>query len=211
MIERILKYHDMTKYKIDKFLESNKNNHNDKDRIFFELMFCISVPQTKAPATRMAVKRMFENGIIYTGNEKQICESLSCVRFNDAKSKRIVEARQNFETVYAKINELKTRPLELREWVVENVKGIGWKESSHFLRNIGLGEDLAIFDVHILRTMQTMQLIKSNNGEPITSATGKRYLEYEKIFQDLSKKYNLNPAHMDIAIWLMCSGNSEIM
>lgn len=211
MIDRILKYHNITKDKIDRFLEGNRNNHNDKDRMFFELMFCIAVPQTKAPATRLAVKKLFDSDIIHTGDERQIYEGLSSVRFNEQKAKRIIEARNNFEVIYTKINELKDRPLELREWIVENVKGIGWKESSHFLRNIGLGENLAIFDIHILRTMQTMQLIKSKDGEPITSATGKRYLEYEKIFQNLSKQHNLSPAHMDIAIWLMCSGNNEIM
>ncbi|GAJ17855.1 unnamed protein product, partial [marine sediment metagenome] len=27
--------------------------------------------------------------------------------------------------------------IKLREWVVKNFKGLGYKEASHFLRNIG--------------------------------------------------------------------------
>ena len=205
-MEKILKYYDTTKDKINIFLEINRNNHLYKERVFFELMFCISVPQTKAPATREAVKKMYDSGILFNGTEQQILQGLNSVRFNEAKSKRIVEARNNFDKIYQKINETKQNPFELRLWLIENIKGIGWKEASHLLRNIGLGEDLAMFDIHILRTMHELGLINDDN-----SVTGKKYLEYEKIFQELARNNNIKPAQMDIAIWLMRSGNNDIM
>jgi len=67
---------------------------------------------------------------------------LKSVRFSDSKAKYIVEARDMFSND-GKL-QLKSRissfynPFELREWLVENVKGLGYKEASHFLRNIGL-------------------------------------------------------------------------
>ena len=50
-------------------------------------------------------------------------------------------------------------PMELREWLVKNVKGLGYKEASHFLRNIGKSEDLAILDRHILKNLQDLKVI----------------------------------------------------
>ena len=38
---------------------------------------------------------------------------------------------------------------EKREWVVKNVKGLRYKEDSHFLRNIDY-KNIAIIDFHIL-------------------------------------------------------------
>jgi len=40
---------------------------------------------------------------------------------------------------------------EAREYLVDHVKGLGFKESSHFLRNIGFSDKVAIIDRHVLR------------------------------------------------------------
>src|SRR5438093_13545617 len=101
------------------------------------------------------------------------------VRFSDSQAKYIVEARDMFSND-GKL-QLKSRissfynPFELREWLVENVKGLGYKEASHFLRNIGLGEGFAILDRHILRNLHRLGVIT----EIPVSITKKRYMKNE--------------------------------
>ena len=58
---------------------------------------------------------------------------------------------------------------------VLDVKGLGMKEASHFLRNVGRGKTIAILDRHILKNLKKYGAI---DGVP-TSLTKKRYLEIE--------------------------------
>jgi len=209
MIEEIMNYYVSKKEKIDNFLNTVRNNYHDKNKVLFELMFCISVPQSKAPICRSCLEGLVKNRVLIEADKKKLASALIGIRFNNNKAKYMILARDNFNVIFNKIYDLKDEHDELRIWIVQNVKGIGMKEASHFLRNIGLGEELAIFDIHVLRTMQEMQLIKTD--KKITATTERRYLEYEKMFQNLAKKHGLKPAQLDIAIWLMRSGNNDIM
>src|SRR5256885_1237436 len=64
---------------------------------------------------------------------------------------------------------------ELREFLVDNVKGLGMKEASHFMRNIGIGKDLAILDRHILKNLKLYGVV----DEIPNSLTQKKYLDIE--------------------------------
>ena len=66
---------------------------------------------------------------------------------------------------------------DLRAWLVREVKGLGWKEASHFLRNIGF-RDLAILDRHILRNLRRHGVIRTIPA----SLPEKRYLAIEGRF-----------------------------
>jgi len=54
---------------------------------------------------------------------------------------------------------LKNNPEATREFLVKEVKGVGYKESSHYLRNIGY-RNLAILDRHILNNLKNLNVIK---------------------------------------------------
>ena len=85
----------------------------------------------------------------------------------------------------------------LRGWLVENVKGYGMKEASHFLRNIGLGDDIAILDRHILK-----HLVKNNViPEVPKSLTEKKYMEIENRMRAFSKEIGIPFAHLDLLWW----------
>src|SRR5207245_8191940 len=86
---------------------------------------------------------------------------------------------------------------ELREWMVENVKGLGYKEASHFLRNVGLGEEFAILDRHILRNVKRMEVIP----EVPVSITKKRYLEIEEKLRRFSREIRIPLADLDLLFW----------
>ena len=88
-------------------------------------------------------------------------------------------------------------PEEAREWLVKNVKGLGMKESSHFLRNIGFGFDLAILDRHILKNLKKNGIIKDIPN----CLTKKRYMETEEKMRDFSKEIGISMGKLDLLFW----------
>jgi len=84
-----------------------------------------------------------------------------------------------------------------REWLVESVKGLGYKEASHFLRNIGY-DDYAIVDFHIVDLLVRHNLIK----KPKTLSRVK-YLEIEEILRKIAKKSGLTLAELDLYLWFL--------
>jgi N-glycosylase/DNA lyase len=128
------------------------------------------------------------------------------VRFRGNKSRFLVEARKLF-TVDGKINiRQKLKSFDdiyaLRAWIIQNIKGIGYKEAGHFLRNIGLGKDLAILDRHILKNIVVFGIIK----EIPKSLTPKIYEEIEKQMQNFCKKTKIPMGHLDMLLWCKESG-----
>src|SRR5437660_1241939 len=175
-------------------------DHNDDD-VFAELCFCLLTPQSSAKTCWAAVSRLRERSLLFKGEANEIQLQLNDVRFGDSKAKYIVEARATF-TKDGKLH-LKTHlssftnPFELREWMVENVKGLGYKEASHFLRNIGLGEEFAILDRHILRNLKRLEVI---TVVPV-SFTKKRYLEIEAKLRRFSREIRIPLADLDLLFW----------
>ncbi|MFH0817805.1 MAG: N-glycosylase/DNA lyase [Candidatus Micrarchaeota archaeon] len=89
---------------------------------------------------------------------------------------------------------------ERREWLVKNVKGLGYKEASHFLRNVGY-MDVAIIDRHILNILAEYGLIKKpKNLNRI------RYLKIEKVLENLAKETKLSQGELDFYLWYMKTG-----
>ncbi|MCD6152161.1 MAG: DNA lyase, partial [Deltaproteobacteria bacterium] len=127
------------------------------------------------------------------------------VRFKNKKTGYIIEARRFF----TKNNRIDIKSklkgfnniFELRDWLVQNVKGMGYKEASHFLRNIGLGENLAILDRHILKNLKLFKVIKEI---PILSR--KRYYEVENKMRKFADKVNIPMAHLDLLLWYKETG-----
>jgi len=192
---------------IDDFFQRVHNLVFDQDKVLFELVFCLCTPQSKAVLCRDAVVSMETNDLLRSSTKAQLLDHMQNVRFNDRKSDYIISAQGEFEHIYANILRLKEDPQQLREWLANNVKGFGFKESSHFLRNIGIGENLAILDVHIIRALHEFGLTtKTNSG-----LSKKDYLETEQRFASLAKALNMSVIELDCTIWLSRSGSGEIM
>ncbi len=171
------------------------------EEVFGELSFCLLTPQSSAKICWDTVLKMKEANMLLAGNAKEIEPYLKQVRFGDSKARYIVEARKTFTNDNRL--QLKSRirsfynPFELREWLVENVKGLGYKEASHFMRNIGLGEELAILDRHILRNLAELKVIP----EVPLSITKKRYLEMEEKLRAFSKNIGIPMGELDLLLW----------
>lgn len=176
------------------------------ERIFAELAFCLCTPQSKATQCWTAVSSLVRNGLLYTGSEEQIRPFLNIVRFGDTKAKHIISARNLFLqngkiSLKDKLSSFKNS-VEAREWLVENIMGLGMKEASHFLRNIGFASDLAILDRHILKNLHAHNAIE----ELPKTLTEKKYLEIEKKMKKFSQKTEIPFEELDLLFWATETG-----
>ena len=203
-IDDLKKLHKKLRRQIIKRLsEFNEiwENGTEED-IFIELVFCLLTPQSKAKSCHSAVCDMIDKDLILNGNQKQISKILkSKTRFHNTKAQNIVKARNMFfKNGQIAIRERISKfggPFEARESLVNNIKGMGYKEASHFLRNIGLGNELAILDRHILKNLVVLGIIK----EIPTSLSKKRYLEIEAEMKKFAENIKIPMAHLDLLLW----------
>lgn len=179
---------------------------NDDEAIFSELAFCLLTPQTKAHHCWEAIESLRESTLLFTGDEEDIRKCLKRVRFHNKKAAYLVRARSLLmrDGTGSFTEKLRGFPHEraCREWLVENVKGMGYKEASHFLRNIGMGETLAILDRHILRNLFRLRVIQ----DIPETVSGKTYLQIERDMSDFAEKIGIPLSHLDLLFWYRETG-----
>ncbi|HUI39570.1 MAG TPA: N-glycosylase/DNA lyase [Methanothrix sp.] len=173
------------------------------DELFRELVFCLLTPQSRARTCWDAVLRLERESLVAQGEACRIQEELTGVRFHQRKAEYICRAREMFSKVPLRstLNEFSSS-FAAREWLVKNVLGLGYKEASHFLRNIGLGEDLAILDRHILKNLLLLGVI----DEVPASLSRSSYLEIERRMTEFSKAVGIPMGHLDLLLWYKEAG-----
>ena len=94
-------------------------------------------------------------------------------------------------------------PIERRDWLAREprVKGLGYKEASHFLRNIGF-KGYGILDKHIVRSLYELKVIDS--PKPPTSRG--KYLETESRMRQFASSIRINFDELDLLLWSMKTG-----
>jgi N-glycosylase/DNA lyase len=187
------------KKRLEDFKRIWKKSNED---VFIELCFCLLTPQSKAKAVDKAIKSLLGKNLLLSGNKEQMIKELknSGVRFHKNKTNYIMKARKFFTNngkidIKSKLNSGTAD--EKREWLVENVKGLGYKEASHFLRNIGFGFELAILDRHIMENLMKYGVI----DEIPECLSRKCYLSLEEKMKKFSKQVNIPLAELDLLFW----------
>jgi N-glycosylase/DNA lyase len=176
------------------------------DKIFAELVFCLLTPQSRAKICWNAVKSLKDSGLLLDGNQEEIAKKLKGVRFKNRKAEYIVEARKIFSidgrtAIKSRLSQF-SNTYEMREWFVRSIKGMGYKEASHFLRNIGFGENMAILDRHILRNLKLLGIIRTIP----TSLYRKRYLQIEQKLKNFACKTSIPIDNLDLILWYKDTG-----
>ncbi len=177
----------------------------DNNELFAELAFCLFTPQSSARQCWKAVNILLEKDLLFSGDWDEISREINIVRFRNNKARYLVEARGKFccsDTGVRECLNLNFSQFEKRKWLVKNVKGMGFKEASHFMRNIGIGDQLAILDRHILKNMKLLSVI----DEIPESITEKVYLSLEKKLSGYSKKSGIPMEHLDFVLWYKEAG-----
>jgi len=94
-------------------------------------------------------------------------------------------------------------PLERRDWLAQEreIKGLRYKESSHFLRNIGLS-GYAILDKHVMSCLKDLQIVET--AKP--PATRARYLATEQTLKAFARDIRIDFDELDLVLWSMKTG-----
>ena len=178
-----------------------------EEDIFSELCFCLLTPQSKAFSCAVAIEKLKENKLLFDGKQTGIALCLrTLTRFHNNKASYIENARKIFVKnkkiiIKEKIAVFKDKR-ELRDWLVRNIKGLGLKEASHFLRNIGFGNNIAILDRHILKNLMNLGLIKK-----IPDTLSHRiYFEIEQRMKEFSDRSGIPLAALDLLFWSRQTG-----
>ncbi|WP_277283857.1 N-glycosylase/DNA lyase [Sneathia sanguinegens] len=174
--------------------------YNEKD-FFAEIAFCILTPQSKAKNAWKIIEILKENGLLYSGTSEELVDYLNLVRFKNTKAKRLVDLR-NLLTIDKRLASKEIifhtkNVIEIREWLVKNVKGFGYKEASHVLRNLGFGENIAILDRHILRTLKKLDII----DEIPKTLSPSNYKKIENKMREYSKYVGISMDRLDLIFW----------
>ena len=222
-IKIVKEHYNETKDLIDnKKTEFLKFQNETEDNIFKELCFCILAANFSAEGS-LRIQQLLDNKLI-TLNEEELANALKNLhRFPNTRARYIIEARKLKHEIWKKIQELKKELKEIKDlesknyevknteskriklkefraWLVKNVKGLGMKEASHFLRNIGFF-DFAIIDYHIIDLLYKFNII-----ERPKTLTKTKYLEIETILRRISEKVNLPLGLLDLVLWHLETG-----
>ena len=188
-------------------MELRPVNKNDNERLFEELCFCIFTANTSAEMGLKAIDAVRD--LLINGTAEEMTKKLEGIyRFNNLRPQYIVHTREylknNFDfKVKNKIEELKNNSDALREFFANNdgIKGISYKEASHFLRNIGF-KGYAILDKHILNSM-----IEFNAAENIKiPVSAKLYPEIEQKMRLFSNEIGIPMDELDLLLWSRRNG-----
>jgi N-glycosylase/DNA lyase len=168
-----------------------------KRAIFYDLCFTLCAPQTTFVNNTKVIKELkkrkfYDHSVI---SLPQLCKP---VRFYNNKAKYLREAKEKFDMIYKVTQSVTMDGYRKRDFLVTNVKGMGMKAASHFLRNLGY-EDLAIIDTHILKFLAHDEHELKEVRKMATSKKGYESLEFD--FKVEASDYRMTVAELDALVW----------
>ena len=177
-------------------------------RLWEELVFCIF---TAGASARMGLKSIEAvRPLLWNGEGAEMTVALKKAgahRFPVSRPGYIVIAR-NYLREHCGLRlrqqlESFSDPIERRDWLAreKRIKGLGYKEASHFLRNIGLMGH-AILDKHVLRCLADLEVVES----PRPPNTRARYLEIEERLKGVARDVGIDFDELDLVLWSMKTG-----
>lgn len=168
------------------------------ERWFYELSYCLLTPQSSARQCYLVVEELERRKFFDTPfDPTPLLRSHEggYVRFHNTKAERLLHARESWSRIEQRLHEHDDDKV-LRNRLAETVKGLGYKEASHFLRNIGR-TNLTIVDRHILRNLVRLGVLP----EWPSSISHRRYLEIEAHFEDLASSLGIPGDELDLLLW----------
>ena len=195
-----------------------------EEQLLFELISCIlgsQVPYESALAAAQEIRQAdllkmpvqkytlneYENNIL-TILKTPLCYqngSLAHQKYRFPKTKSDQISRTVW-AIYSNIGSLKCifnsmeEDKKIRRKLVKIAVGIGPKQASLFLRNVGYSKDLAILDKHVLCFMRIFGFI-DNRVTSVPSISS--YEKYEAKLVNYAVSLGLSLGYLDYAIWIV--------
>ncbi len=173
-----------------------------RERYFYELCFCICTPQSKAASAMLVQNKLMQIDFLNQDIAPVdiIAAPQNYIRFHNQKAMNLCRIKTQWNEISGLLDSNFTN-VEKRNWLAQNIRGIGFKESSHFLRNIGY-RNLAILDRHILRNLVGCGLF-----EAIPKiGTSAQYFVVEKEFADFAADVKISMDELDLLFWSNMTG-----
>ncbi|MDE3058863.1 MAG: DNA lyase [Bacteroidota bacterium] len=173
-------------------------SHVPQSRYFYELVYCFLTPQTSAVNAAKAQAMLERNNFLISDFDPapMLHQPDYYIRFHKTKSSRLAEMKKNFPDILSVVRNGQSA-FHKREWLSTNVKGLSYKEATHFLRNVGLNSELAILDRHILKNLNYHGVIRAVPA----ALTKKRYLAIETKFQRFAREVGISVNELDLLFW----------
>jgi len=210
---------------VSRFERTRQWQNYSEDELWREFIACNLGSRVKFELTKATISYLDSRGILKycrtefnnTDLERVISDSLRqpltveiagrCIRrkypFHNLKARHITRTAVSIYgsgTSLVKILKMGRDPLETRNLLVSKSVGIGPKQASLFLRNIGYCTDLAVLDVHVLRYMSFVGLLPSIIK---TVQNIRQYEMLENLLRAYSYKLSLSMGTLDISIWIV--------
>jgi N-glycosylase/DNA lyase len=207
-IEKIKKTHaerkDEIRARLAEFQDVWRNGSDE--RLWEEMVFCFFTGGCSAKMGLRSIEAV--RPLLKDGTHSELTNALlGRHRYPNARAGYIVASR-SFLAEHCGMqirNKLESfeNDLERRDWLVreKGIKGLGYKEASHFLRNIGL-KGYAILDKHVLRSMAELEII----SDPKPPNTRLKYLTGEKALKKLANQLEIDFDELDLVLWSMKTG-----
>jgi len=176
------------------------------ERLWEEMVFCFF---TGGCSARMGIRSVEAvRPLLLSGNHAELSQALvGRHRYPNARAGYIVASRE-FLQEYCGLR-LREKlegfddDLARRDWLVKEkrIKGLGYKEASHYLRNIGY-KGYAILDKHVLRSLAELGIV----DDPKPPNTRLQYLTVEGKLKDLAAAAKIDFDELDLVLWSMKTG-----
>ncbi len=193
------KLHFQITVRLNSFLYAWENA--DNDALLCELIFCLLTPQSNATLCWEKALELYYSGKLFSGTTQELSAIIHPVRFKNNKARYIKKAVKQFGDSSLKEFLQGNDIYAIRDTLVKNVIGLGYKEASHFLRNIGIGTELAILDRHILTCLADFGVIAFPHA--LTPAL---YKDVESRMQEFCKQIDIPISHLDFIFWYIKKG-----
>lgn len=191
-----------------------------EDDLWRELVACILGSRVRFEIAHAAVERMERNDLLceprrsarFEQYERDVKNALSGADGLVGQSRypffrmRANQIRQAAERLYGCRKSIRafledSRDIrDARRRLASEVSGLGPKQASLFLRNIGYSAHVAVLDIHVLTYMSWVGLTEA----PMRSvSTVRKYEVLEDAFIEHANSLGYTPDRFDIAVWVV--------
>lgn len=171
---------------------------------FYELCYCLCTPQSKALHANKVDQQLQAQSFFELGfNPEMILRDKShYIRFHSQKSLSLMKARHDWQEIFTILTNATMTTFQKREQLAKSVRGLGMKEASHFLRNIGMF-GVAIIDRHVLKHLVQCGVY----GEVPRLNSKKDYLSIERQWFDYCCEIGIPQEEVDLIFWSYETGH----
>ena len=208
--DRVRKQYETKKSEIHRELEEFRRlgKEGSREDLFAELAYCICTPQSYFENCQSALEELRQKDLLYSWDEDVIAfyYNKNGVRFHHKKASYTVQARARLydsgcphEIKGLVLQLLSLSQQEARDYLWRlNIRGLGMKETSHFLRNVGHGDDLALLDSHIIDKLVECGVLTSC---PSNSEISGSYEIIENKMREWANDLGISLGELDLLLW----------